>query len=53
MPPSGNGASSFHLHWQMPVMREPIVAVAATLEVVEPPVVCATVWLVTDVELAP
>ncbi len=37
-PASGNGASSFHLHWLLEV-TEPIVEVAAVLEVVEPPTV--------------
>jgi len=37
-PPSGNGASSFHLHWQMPPSA-PLVGVQATFEVVEPPAV--------------
>ncbi len=35
-PPSGNGASSFHLHWQMPPSA-PLVGVQATFEIVEPP----------------
>lgn len=33
-PPSGNGASSFHLIWHLPV---PLVEVSATLEVLQPP----------------
>ena len=33
-PPSGNGASSFHLTWELP---GELVAVAVTLEVAEPP----------------
>lgn len=37
-PPSGNGASSFHLHWHMPPHRA-LVGVQATFEVVEPPAV--------------
>lgn len=37
-PPSGNGASSFHLHWQMPPSA-PLVGVQATFEVIEPPAV--------------
>ena len=39
-PPSGNGASSMHLHWVLPP-SPPLVEVAATLEVVEPPAVAA------------
>jgi len=35
-PPSGNGASSFHLHWQMPPST-PLVGVQATFEIVDPP----------------
>jgi len=35
-PPSGNGASSFHLHWQMPPSA-PLVAVQVTFEVAEAP----------------
>lgn len=35
-PPSGNGASSFHLHWQMPPSA-PLVGVQATCEIIEPP----------------
>ena len=34
-PPSGNGASSFHLWWDLPEI--PLQSVSATLEVVEPP----------------
>ncbi len=37
-PPSGNGASSFHLHWQMP-SSAPLVGVQATFEVVASPAV--------------
>ena len=37
-PPSPNGASSFHLWWEFPG-RPILVAVEATLEIVEPPVV--------------
>ena len=36
-PPSGNGASSFHLHWRLP--PAPLVEVSATVEVVRPPAV--------------
>lgn len=35
-PPSGNGASSFHLWWELPY-GERLTAAEATLEVVEPP----------------
>ncbi|MGI9648191.1 MAG: hypothetical protein ACR2OI_06695 [Acidimicrobiia bacterium] len=35
-PPSGNGASSFHLHWQMPPSAA-LVGVQATFEIIEPP----------------
>jgi len=35
-PPSGNGASSFHLNWQLPT-AEPLAEVAATIEVLVPP----------------
>ncbi|MGI9611128.1 MAG: hypothetical protein ACR2NL_12620 [Acidimicrobiia bacterium] len=35
-PPSGNGASSFHLHWQLPPSA-PLIGVQATFEVVHPP----------------
>lgn len=38
LPPSGNGASSFHLHWHMPASRS-LVEVAATLEVIDRPAV--------------
>lgn len=38
-PPSGNGASSFHLAWELGSVRAPIVAAEVTLEVLEPPVV--------------
>ncbi len=37
LPPSGNGASSFHLHWQMQPAR--LVEASVTLEVVTAPVV--------------
>jgi hypothetical protein len=37
-PPSGNGASSFHLWWELP-FGERLTEVAATLEVVDPPTV--------------
>ena len=37
-PPSGNGASSFHLHWRMPT-AEPLLEVEATIEVLVPPAV--------------
>lgn len=36
-PPSGNGASSFHLFWGVP--PEPLREVEATIEVIEPPTV--------------
>jgi hypothetical protein len=36
-PPSGNGASSFHLFWQMPPARAPLVEVSAVFELLEPP----------------
>lgn len=36
-PPSGNGASSFHLFWNVP--PEPLLEVEATIEVLEPPTV--------------
>lgn len=36
-PPSGNGASSCHLFWEVPHGTAPIVAVSVTLEVVDPP----------------
>ncbi|MCP3975910.1 MAG: hypothetical protein GY720_15625 [bacterium] len=35
LPPSGNGASSFHLIWQVP--HATVIAVRATLEVTQPP----------------
>jgi hypothetical protein len=38
LPPSGNGASSFHLHWRMET-RDPLTEVSATIEVEEPPAV--------------
>jgi hypothetical protein len=38
-PPSGNGASSFHLHWHLPPAAGHLVEAAATLEVVTPPAV--------------
>jgi hypothetical protein len=37
VPPSGNGASSFHLHWRMP--PAPLVEVSATIEVLVAPTV--------------
>jgi hypothetical protein len=37
-PPSGNGASSFHLWWDLPY-GERLTEVSATLEIVEPPTV--------------
>lgn len=37
-PPSENGASSFHLHWQLPPSA-PLAGVQATFEVIEPPAV--------------
>ena len=37
-PPSGNGASSFHLHWMMP-RSAPLVGVQATFQVMTPPAV--------------
>lgn len=36
-PPSGNGASSFHLSWDAPPV--PLVGVEVTIEVIEPPTV--------------
>ncbi len=36
-PPSGNGASSFHLHWDVPPV--PLIEAAATFELLEPPAV--------------
>jgi hypothetical protein len=38
-PPSGNGASSFHLGWRLPSGAGHLVSAAVTLEVVTPPVV--------------
>lgn len=38
-PTSANRASSFHLSWRFPPDTPPVATVAATLEVVEPPVV--------------
>lgn len=38
LPTSANGASSFHLRWHIPASA-PLVAVEATLEVLEPPAV--------------
>jgi hypothetical protein len=38
-PPGGNGASSFHLSWQLPPAAGRLVEAAVTLEVVTPPVV--------------
>jgi hypothetical protein len=38
-PPSGNGASSFHLGWSLPGGAGHLVAARVTLEVVTPPVV--------------
>jgi hypothetical protein len=37
-PPSGNGASSFHLWWELP-HGERLTEVAATIEVIDPPTV--------------
>ncbi len=36
-PPSGNGASSFHLTWDVPPV--PLVEASATIEIIEPPTV--------------
>lgn len=36
-PPSGNGASSFHMHWDVP--PTPLVETSATFELLEPPAV--------------
>jgi hypothetical protein len=38
-PPSGNGASSFHLGWRLPGSAGHLVEAAVTLEVTQPPVV--------------
>jgi hypothetical protein len=38
-PPSGNGASSFHLGWRLPAGAGHLVSASATLEVLTPPVV--------------
>jgi hypothetical protein len=38
-PPSGNGASSFHLFWRLPPGAGHLVEAAVTLEVTHPPVV--------------
>jgi hypothetical protein len=38
-PPSGNGASSFHLGWSLPAGAGHLVAARVTLEVLTPPVV--------------
>jgi hypothetical protein len=38
-PPSGNGASSFHLAWQLPASAGHLVAASVTLEVLTPPAV--------------
>jgi hypothetical protein len=38
-PPSGNGASSFHLGWRLPRGAGHLVSAAVTLEVLTPPVV--------------
>ena len=38
-PPSGNGASSFHLGWRLPPGAGHLVSASATLEVLTPPVV--------------
>jgi hypothetical protein len=38
-PPSGNGASSFHLGWSLPTGAARLVAARVTLEVLTPPVV--------------
>jgi len=38
-PPSGNGASSFHLGWRLPRGAGQLVAAGVTLEVLTPPVV--------------
>jgi hypothetical protein len=38
-PPGGNGASSFHLAWQLPAAAGHLVEAAVTLEVVTPPAV--------------
>jgi hypothetical protein len=38
-PPSGNGASSFHLGWRLPPDAGHLVSASATLEILTPPVV--------------
>jgi hypothetical protein len=38
-PPSGNGASSFHLGWRLPPRARHLIEAAVTLEVTQPPVV--------------
>jgi hypothetical protein len=38
-PASGNGASSFHLRWQLPPGAGHLVAAAVTLEITHPPIV--------------
>jgi hypothetical protein len=38
-PPSGNGASSFHLAWRLPASAGHLVAASVTLEVLTPPAV--------------
>jgi hypothetical protein len=38
-PPSGNGASSFHLFWRLPPGAGHLVAAAVTIEIVTPPAV--------------
>ena len=38
-PPSGNGASSFHLGWRLPPGAGHLVSASVTLEVLTPPVV--------------
>src|SRR2546421_13033699 len=39
LPPSGNGASSFHLGWRLPPGADHVVSASVTLEVLTPPVV--------------
>ncbi len=53
-PRSGNGASSFHLFWQLPRTQEAgsLVEVSATLEIVEPPRVRSLYFWALQVDFA-
>jgi hypothetical protein len=53
VPPSANGASSFHLGWVLPELpADPLTEAAVTLEVLEPPTVPRLYFWALQVDLA-